>query len=1034
MTSFFRQILEKNKLSQHDGRPLWKYNLSESDFVKLKSFLSNINYYDLDPRDITLHYAEWWKNEYKGGAPRKIDVYNSIKPHYITFANFYKYAKDGAKMLGIKWIKRENRLYFRTLLLQGGLPINHLLNPDYSGVYTRFLKKVLELNPSSIDEFAYEYDIISILPPSSRNEAIYESCLNIVDAIWNGNEGYLDIFNSRGGSNISKELQEHKETIDKKIKKSSKFKAFWVLRNEYNIYQIKLMFNFPKIIEIYDFSELISVKQEELKSEYQLVINDLLVCKFRKNTEGNFKVFWFNNSNIFWNGHEMKPDIYLSSSDGERFPFLIRFIDYPQLSIPTLWTQKSENEWMLQKGKHCPQDEAFILYPDNWNLESDFKVKKIELSASKINWCGFSKQVQLTNNDEKITFKTNKTSFEWFIQENKPKWIVKSNLPIITQAPRIIVYDKEGKHITKPKLSWRLKGDTRWQEGINSIPNGCIEYKMEANDCEEQDVFYKIGNFDIEFQSDNPQEAIITIHQSNGLDFKIKKEQNELKINKENNSFQIKLHDINKMPKSIKAVIEERSQNRNLHIEIVPPFHGVKILDPFENTLQDEAILLFGHFIGYRFYTPINYHNYFIKIYNTNREYINIIKKLPNGITPLREYEEISKRMFRLTDAMDKNSSVTIELIDENNSLLSKYMIKNYNCILTYNFIDNNLEIKTNGDNSINLSLSAIPLDCHPDNIITDKLFQENNIYTFPDNILLDKFIVVSEYDEENNSILLPCFISKNENNTPTTINDRKLRISRNKDELLLQDHNEISWQKVKKYFDICIEYDLPFSTFDFLRAASSSPELIAKMFCFLSIYNPDNDFTDKTCQILEEDLGFSFHWIPKKYWENAIQWLNKSFLITYNQNQTNLIIKEINNSIFEVISNSEPVEWFNKVADFTINNNIYKFNRFVLNEEIRTLRQNLGEKVLNELPEICPKIPEGYKPILSVTWDTRLVKILLKTPLAIALSITDKEEKIWKDDEKSEIIRRNIQYCQWIAPDWYGKAVLYCLNKLQNF
>ena len=281
MDSFFNSLLSSKHLTKHYGRPLWKYNLSDEEYTQLKNHLSKAFSSNFDPRDITLFYAEWWKNEYNGGTPSKSVVFNALNNLNFSFDDFYRYAKRGAVLLGIKWIRRENTFYFRTLLLQGGLPVNHLLNN--SGYYTSFLKKVLEINPSTINEFMYEEDIINLLPITSRNEAVYESCLQIVQAVWNGNEEYLAIFENKRSSttsfrNISDELKKHKEEIEKTIKRRAKFKALWILNTKLNY--IKLEFNLPDIILMDEFTLLIN--DTTLKNEYHLIVNDSIVCKFKR--------------------------------------------------------------------------------------------------------------------------------------------------------------------------------------------------------------------------------------------------------------------------------------------------------------------------------------------------------------------------------------------------------------------------------------------------------------------------------------------------------------------------------------------------------------------------------------------------------------------------------------------------------------------------------------------------------------------------------------------------------------------------------
>ena len=69
-------------------------------------------------------------------------------------------------MLGINWISKQNTLYFRTLLLQGGLPLNHISSNKSN--YKNFLIAVLEEQPEKIEDFIFQSSIINLLPPSSR--------------------------------------------------------------------------------------------------------------------------------------------------------------------------------------------------------------------------------------------------------------------------------------------------------------------------------------------------------------------------------------------------------------------------------------------------------------------------------------------------------------------------------------------------------------------------------------------------------------------------------------------------------------------------------------------------------------------------------------------------------------------------------------------------------------------------------------------------------------------------------------------------
>jgi hypothetical protein len=128
------------------------------------------------------------------------------------------------------------------------------------------------------------------------------------------------------------------------------------------------------------------------------------------------------------------------------------------------------------------------------------------------------------------------------------------------------------------------------------------------------------------------------------------------------------------------------------------------------------------------------------------------------------------------------------------------------------------------------------------------------------------------------------------------------------------------------------------------------------------------------------------------------------------------------------LIESSESLDWFDKIAACILKNGQYPVD-YHYPTETRTVRQSLGERVLQELPTICPSIQDNLSQILPVNADTYPIKILLKAPLAVALSMSGRDESIWKT---SATIRRNVQYCQPLAPDWYGKSILYCLNQLK--
>ena len=172
--SYFPRILNRSGIYRHDGRPLWAYHLTEREFQLLISEIKNSTRSRLDPRDCALYYAEWWKRMYNGGTPSKETIFKSINNGVwyssLNAEDFYKLAKEGGYRMKYNWIHSTNTLYFRTLLLNGGLPLRHIKNNRTN--YETFLSETLELQPNSVQDVFEAVHTHKYLPLSSQNEYI----------------------------------------------------------------------------------------------------------------------------------------------------------------------------------------------------------------------------------------------------------------------------------------------------------------------------------------------------------------------------------------------------------------------------------------------------------------------------------------------------------------------------------------------------------------------------------------------------------------------------------------------------------------------------------------------------------------------------------------------------------------------------------------------------------------------------------------------------------------------------------------------
>jgi len=169
--SFFNSHMLKNA-DLHDlfGFPVWKFGLTNEDLLTLKETLAQSNYHNIDPRDAYIYYGECWKNECDGGFPSEKVVFDSIGgilKKDIDEMEFHQLARKGAQLLGVKWIVQGRTEYFRTLLMQGGLPLKHI-SQNYN-YYLRFLSGALHFQPDSAEDLSDNCDLVKTLTQSSQN-------------------------------------------------------------------------------------------------------------------------------------------------------------------------------------------------------------------------------------------------------------------------------------------------------------------------------------------------------------------------------------------------------------------------------------------------------------------------------------------------------------------------------------------------------------------------------------------------------------------------------------------------------------------------------------------------------------------------------------------------------------------------------------------------------------------------------------------------------------------------------------------------
>lgn len=1003
--SFFSTILLSKNLPKHDGRPLWKYMFNDEDYKKLLEELKFARPLSIDPRDVTMYYAEWWKKNYNGGTPSKFEIFNSLNGNVRCNFNqedFFKLAVTGARMLGIKWITRQNTLYFRTLLLQGGLPLSHI--SENQGKYLNFLIAVLEEQPETIEDFIFKPHITGLLPLSSQNKDIYENCFEIVKSFLNKEDIYDELFKESESLKAISNTLKAKEKLLIRKQRFSKPKNYWLLSFKKEKISIILRIG---LADSYNSESLSNILGFEVTGkEYQFYVNEELICVFRKMINGNFKTDWYNQQNQEWNGVSNLPYTYVIK-DGEKHEVTDFIETIPNLKEPSLWSRFSDNEWRLIKGNGTSNNEAAILFPADWY--SNLLTMDLSLYEEQSSWLTFEGEVEICNQQQVRKYLSGVNSFEWTIVSKKPSWMLKASMPVVNSIPNVIIYDENSNRLpdSKSKIWVRKHNSNETWEGLSKlhhIPLGCIDIKIEKDGLIAYDMFFNIGNLKAKYATKAIDNAEIEINNLESFEFKLD-ESPILKIQQLNNKFSLKVNtEYSKIPTGIKGSLGQRNQKK-LYFEMASPFEGMAITNADGKVITEVEKLTLANLYGLRILSTPNTGT-ILRIKNRLKTEVIITKEIKESSQPVISFIEEITRLYYLADAMDYRNKVCLELIEGSKS--KTYEITGFSHTLNVEEqFENNVSLQSSEDK---LDLYAIPLNCKSENIELIPLVRNELYYTIPSTEITNQFIVISSIEEGKQ--LMPRYVNTNEEFVEIS---KEERIDQFHSQLLEENFDGQIWKQILSYFNICVKNDIPFSTFDQLRAISRSSKVAARAFLFLGINQEETDyFIQKAIPEMEKDVGFCFHWIKNEDWGIALNELDELYKNQYFVQISGLISLYMRENGFD------------DILKFIMGENIKKEN--ILYSDIREVRALLGERVLKELPRMTPKITKEYN--ISIK-EHLPVKLLLRAPIAVAESINDTPNAypIWAGDDHRESIRRNIQYSQYLNSEFYSRVILQALK-----
>ncbi len=1053
MKSFFINILSKNNLERHDGRSLWQYNLSKEEFKELTNVIvSNLSDFRkgakeyLYPMDVTLYFSEFWRQQYDGS--RKISkelITESLDIEESKKKMLFEIASEGAKRLNLKWINvRVYDLKLRTILSQGGIPLNFLKKDN--NTFATFIRRLIQSEVSTTEELKEYPEITNILPASFRNEFIYDSSFKIIEDVLNENITLNNETNESVRSLITVIKQESRKKAEKKSNEIIKFT--WSLKGNHNHkLQLFCLIELPNKLKLSEDTDKIVL----------LNFGDNFLAKYKRNQHGDYFLIG-NKLKELPIEKEQDTQIYLN---GNVNLVSVKNESRPNFEKPTLWI-KEDMHFEFINSNTTKAENGVIICPENWKstntVEIENQIETVEIDLLTYNKISFTESIAFVENDSnnKIDFRTNIDSdFSISFVTISPEWFNFSQYRIFDKKPEIQIYDRENKKSTSNfEVYYKYVGETEYSRTIDNKKLGLFELKVVLADSTLIfDYFYLISSFMIETSTINENKGQYTILNQDKFQLKFRYNDNT-NIENQGDIALVENLNIKNRPKFIKVHIKNQLQTKGCNIYLDVPFSGIYLIDNNSNISDASIPLVLNNTKGYRLHIPNDKtKKYIARISNVNYPGIKSDIRLNYGSNDLLTIQEEVSKLILLSSLSSGIPKVKMDIIEENirfpertTRLRPSYYFKRYNTIFT----------KYKDENTITtyVKLYAIPFNVSDELLLPYELtFNEEEFFYTLSNLPeeVEEFCLVTDdlfyftlpryYKPEskegfkiylNNEVVDFDEFKREKPYTPL-LEERIERIEKISEKLsespLFLEGSE--WSILKKYIDFCLEYKLPFNTFDHINAIATDYNLYAKF--IFNILNSEKSIDEliEVIKKIEDNLGVSLLWVPIKTWIDLFS--NEEIDILINR------FMELMRCFYS--SNKYAIEIvnfiFTKAPDLFEEKSYIKINTLnsELRKEIESLRQEIGGTI-NDLPPTRPSIQSYFRSALPIDLsDNPGLNTVKLSPLAVALSISGNSTRIWKESvknskENTEFVKRIILYISNLYPNWYYKTIYHFIKK----
>ncbi len=868
--------------------PLWMNDISENDFESLKRELVIANEKGVLRSykvEAAIVYAYWWQNIFDGNSPSKVRIaeYIGLDDEEDTL---FETAKKGLREMCIPYLKtRRGSHPFRTLLSQGGLPMNFICNNRNNlGSYKRFLCGLVnELSHIQVDwndaEFVTKLNCIQYLPNTFRENSIYAISLQIAHAIIEESEELLPY----DTSNVAlRELTSALQNERIRIKNSRNRKPFafdWSFTvSESGNVDLYYRFDCGKLVSSNTLPELNIDKNYQFDVYVeQRYVGTYKRIKIETDEAGNaisaeYRSMSLDNKPVLWKG-EAFIEVKVVCEEGDE-----QFISVPNCFPPSFdYPQVFDAESNFYKlRKNTSDSKSYVVCNSDWMSNCDDKTVTLNQDI-----------LFIVPVESEITLKNNKTGDVWQYKNNYQAydveltgiyidWIQYSNFKLLPSVPVVIIYGDDGERIRKFDSYYRIKGGIEWKRiTANSIlPSGLLDIKIqpEGNYVPWINTFYSIPNLCYSKRDATANSAVV---EWSCLWADIRPSQEEVGLMYEivsKNSWNVRLErGGNKVPSICYYSLFKDNRTKTLVLGVATPFYGTMLLDDEDNIVGADDVISVSELQRYKILcngrnnakVEITYNS---KRFDEKSKIIKVTVPLSSGITILTKFEDIVNRIFNLYgfNSFDRDSSVTL-FVGGRVYKIRKFAYDSESVGECSIQLISSCEIEENQIDYDGSLWAYQVINDDADIVAPIQLNQtDKNLFSLPNTEEFKEYIVFSgECDIKR---MIPRLFSVNgnvEHNPKEIFNDWV--------DKLTDDHALYGkyWPKVIDAFEVASKFRLPFGTFIQLKAAVSTPHLFSKFLVAIYSYMK-KDILLSDIQRLEQEFAIAVHWLKYDDMESA--------------------------------------------------------------------------------------------------------------------------------------------------------------------